>query len=180
MNAEEKPAMKNRKPMIKVLVFAFCLLVFVGILTVERNIILEREAAEKLAESKAQVTETQRTEASTVKAGSGNLNFEALSYDVSDLLDSDIVQDLPKNAVIELKLGEVYYSVSRDSVVSGRPSNPDLTISLPANYAGGINNLCETIRKANQNKDLGIEAHSSQTSLMWKYRGMLKYKGCLG
>ncbi|MBS3077854.1 hypothetical protein J4233_06350 [Candidatus Pacearchaeota archaeon] len=176
----EKVMIKNRKPMIKVIVFAVCLAALVGVLTIERNIILEKES---LVSNDAK-TETGNSAASTVKKDIGNygkLNFQELSYDISDLLDNDIVKDLPKNAVIELKLGEKYYTVSRDSVSVGKASSPDLTITLPASYAGQISSgLCEMARKASQNKELGVEIHSSQTALMWKYRGMLKYRDCLG
>jgi hypothetical protein len=175
-----KSLTKNRKPMIKVLVFAACFLVFICLLTIERNIILEREAAQKLAENKAKVVENGNKEASNVVGNSGNRGFKQLNYDVSDLLDNEMVQDLPKEAVIELRLGDDYYTVSRDSIVAGRPQNPDLTITLPANYAGQISNgLCEMIKQANSKRDLAIETYASQTSLMWKYRGMLKYKECL-
>lgn len=106
---------------------------------------------------------------------------ESAKFDISNLMESEFVQDLPKNAVIELKLGENYYTVSKNSVTVGKPENPDLTISLPAKYMNDISaGLCETVKRANQNRELGMEIHASQTSLMWKYRGMLKYKDCLG
>ncbi|MBU0906569.1 MAG: hypothetical protein KKD18_00990 [Nanoarchaeota archaeon] len=102
-------------------------------------------------------------------------------YGISDLANSDMVRDLPGKASIELKLGDGYYTLSKDSVAVGRPFNPDLTISLPSSYANQISlGLCEMIQNANANGDLEIEMHSSQTSLLWKYRGMLKYKDCLG
>jgi len=174
-----KIVVKDRKPTIKVLALAAFLVVFIGVLTIERNTILEREAAEISAGDEAQ--EIGREDAaSTIKKDGGNLNFEELNYDISDLLDNEIVQDLPESAVIELKVGEDYYTVSRDSISAGRPSSSDLTISLPADYADQISeSLCEMIKRANENRDLEIEMHSSQTALMWKYRRMLKYRECL-
>lgn len=168
-----------RKMKLRVLIFALLMIVFVAVLTVERNAIMAREVSEQVSEDKTQTGGAGKKAASNVKA-SDKLKFEELSFDSSNLLKSDFVSDLPSNAVIELKLGDNYYSVTSDAVSLGRPANPDLTISLPQSYGGQISgDLCETIRKANKNRDLGIEMHASEMALAWKYRGMLKYKDCL-
>ncbi|MFH1802988.1 MAG: hypothetical protein ABH864_06095 [archaeon] len=167
--------------MVRVLLFTAVLIIVVVVLTMAKGFILEDHASgkENIPPNSKPVVE--ENDGSVRINSNGKLNFESISYDISVLLESDMVKALPKKAVIELKLGNQYYTVSRDSISAGRPSNPDLTISLPASYANQIAlGLCAMVKNANENRDLGIEMHSSQTALMWKYKGMLKYKDCLG
>lgn len=175
---------KNWKSMVRVLLFTAALIVIVAVLTIARGIIFEDGSAsdssgENLLSSKGIIVEN--GEGLVRITNGGGARFETMGYDISGLLNSDMVKDLPKKAVIELKLGEEYYAVTKDSISAGRPSNPDLTISLPAHYANQIAfGLCSMVKKASDNGDLSMEMHSSQAALMWKYKNMLKYKNCLG
>jgi hypothetical protein len=167
---------KNHKPMVRVLLFMTAFIVILVALTVARGFILENT-------SEATQDNNQQTSTATKRSSNNNnaLKFETIGYDISDLDKSEMIKDLPKSAVIELKLGENYYSIKKNSVSTGRPPNPDITISLPAEYISQISlGLCAMVKNANSNGDLSIKTHLSQTSLMWKYKGMLKYKSCLG
>jgi hypothetical protein len=113
------------------------------------------------------------------KAPSGQPPTE-LQIILSGLALSSLSQDLPKDASIELKLDSQSFSLSRGSIRSGKPKNPDITISLPMRYISKEKDICEVISSANQNKDLSVTLHRSQTALLWKYRSMLKYRDCFG
>ena len=119
------------------------------------------------------VLEGNRVPSVVKKTETGNLN-------AGELKETDVVKNLPKDATVALSLGGEYYTVKKGSVVAGKPSDSDITISLPAAYAPRISeSLCGTVKKANQNGELAVEMHSSQAALIWKYRGMLKYRDCL-
>lgn len=42
------------------------------------------------------------------------------------------------------------------------------------------NNLCDTIKSAKANGDFAAETKISKASLLWKYKGMLGFRDCLG
>lgn len=58
----------------------------------------------------------------------------------------------------------------------------DITLSLPSTYMQGLTNknLCEKITSANNNNELQFSSSISDKELLWKYKGMVKYKDCLG
>jgi len=118
-----------------------------------------------------------------VLEGNGKLSIvksPASGANILALKDNEIVKNLPNSAIISLKLGDEYYTVKKNSVTAGKPIDPDITISLPKSYSTKLSeDLCEVFRKANQNKEIAVEIHSSQSALLWKYKGMLKYKNCL-
>ncbi len=88
---------------------------------------------------------------------------------------------MPKKAVISLQLGENYYIVERGSVKAGKASDPDISVYLPVEYVRDISRgLCYVMGKAEQEGDLWMDQHGSDAAMMWRYKGMLKYKECLG
>lgn len=105
------------------------------------------------------------------------------------LQKQSIVKDLPKKAVLSLRLynfdtGERRwvgdYTIEKGAVSKGLPNNTDVEIILSSKYAGQlINNFCQTIKTAKANGDFAYELKQSKTSLLWKYRGLMKYKDCL-
>lgn len=187
---------KTFRPMARVVLFMLGLIVIIAVLTIARGFIFDQPVSPgiNVPEGKNSEKEIDLDEGDVKEEKHGvvikkdgygnvqvsNVEYQPISYDISDLLESDMVKDLPNKAVISLKLGNEYYTVKKDSVSAGRPADPDLTISLPLSYAGQLSlGLCQMVKNANANKDLGIEMHASQTSLMWRYRGMLKYRDCL-
>lgn len=168
MTWKENKRIRDKSPMIRVVLFASVLIVFVALLSVMKWFFfagVQRDISGRMTEAQGG--------ASIVKQGIG--------IDTKEFLSDEIIQDLPKDAVVEIRFGEDYFSVSRDSINPGRPKNPDLSISLPANYASQLSDgLCEVTKKANSNGELIIEARAPQAVLLWKYKGMLKHKECLG
>lgn len=111
------------------------------------------------------------------------------------LQSQSIIQELPKKAIILLVLSDTgdntgenpedEYIITRGSVKQvnaenpSSNSNPDLIIFIPSKYIPESYNFCNAIKQANKNRDLEYELKESKASLLWKYRGMLKYKECL-
>lgn len=94
---------------------------------------------------------------------------------------NSIIQDLPEDASISLKVGKNEYAVQKGRVVPGVASKPDVRISIPNKYIKELSNgLCSALSKANKNKELSVEYYSSKISLAWKYRSLRNYAGCLG
>ncbi len=98
-----------------------------------------------------------------------------------------LIQGLPKSAVISLKLYnfdsgqrqiEESYVITKGSVKKGEAVNPDISVQIHSKYISEAGDICSAIKKANANGDLGYEFGISKTSLLLKYGGMIKYKGC--
>lgn len=160
--------LNGRTRLVKVLV------VLISIVVIAAVVVIAKQALSGAEISGRAISEGKTSKSQTKQAASGSLDGPAIAK-------SDFVKDLPKSAVIELKIGEEHYTVSKSSVTLGRPENPDITLTLPTKYSTELSkDLCGAVKQANQNRDLGVEIHTSQTALMWKYRGMLKYKDCLG
>ncbi len=103
---------------------------------------------------------------------------------VETLSSSDFVKDVPAGSPIFLR----FFSFSggeriwHDGFLIGEDKEPVVYLTLDSKYISQFNqdNLCEVIKRANQNKDLGFYSESSKATLLWKYKSMLKYRDCLG
>jgi|GEM_PF-2127531 len=105
--------------------------------------------------------------------------FENLSL-IDFLQNSEFIQDLPKDALISLEIGDEVFTIKGNEVEFGKLENPDIHIYLPKIYIDELENgLCYTTRKAKENRDLWIELYLSELELSWKYKGMLKHQACL-
>jgi hypothetical protein len=100
-----------------------------------------------------------------------------------------MIKELPIDAVILLKLynfntgqrqWEESYVIKKSSVTQGNIDNPDITIVLASKYVPQLNDFCATLQKAKANNDIGYDTKMSNLAFLWKYRGVLKYKGCFG
>jgi hypothetical protein len=100
-----------------------------------------------------------------------------------------MVKDLPGNAVIGLKLynfdtgerqWEESYVISKGKVEIGNTDSCDIVIVLNSKYVPELGNFCGAVQKAKTNGDFRIETSMGETALMWKFKGMMKYKSCLG
>lgn len=99
----------------------------------------------------------------------------------SYLAMNQIIQDLPKDAEIALKTSEKEYQITKGKVVETPALNPDLEIILPSEYITQFSNgFCTTINKAKVNGDLLITLKISETSFLWKYKSLFKYRECFG
>lgn len=108
-----------------------------------------------------------------------NLTYETLP---EFLMSSSFVEDLPKNALVILEIGEESYVIRKDSVEPGKIEGADMKIYLPVGYLEtiGKEGLCDTVAIAKDNGDLWAEFYLSDFELVWKYKGMLKHEACLG
>ncbi|HLD38656.1 MAG TPA: hypothetical protein VJA20_04405 [Candidatus Nanoarchaeia archaeon] len=105
------------------------------------------------------------------------------------LLSSEFIQDIPENNPISLRFFyfEEEQRVWQDIFYMGRgglidPGEMGISLSLHSKYIEELdkNDLCSIIQTANQNRDLGFDSDYSQTQLLWKYKGMIKYRDCFG
>lgn len=109
---------------------------------------------------------------------------------VSDLLKSDIVQDLPNDAVLRLQFynfdsgvreWEKSYNLKKNSVQEGSDTG-NIQIIMHSKYVQDfkIKSVCEVLTSAKNNGDFGVDTEMSDSALVWKYKSMMKYRSCLG
>lgn len=118
------------------------------------------------------------------------------------LQNSQIVKDLPKDASLSIRFydfdtGERQWDSSY--LITGntvkRLQNPaqdtseegtgvgtkaDIEIIMHSKYLPGIQDLCSTIKKAKANNDVALDTNLNTAKFLWKYRNLMKYKGCFG
>jgi len=93
----------------------------------------------------------------------------------------DITHSLHKDTVIYARFGELDYTITKGNAFSGKPENPDITMTLPEEYIGKLGyGPCGAIQEAIRNEELDIETDLSKGQLLWKYKGILKYRDCIG
>ena len=102
-----------------------------------------------------------------------------------------MIQELPKDALISLRLynfdtgvrqWEKSYVITKGNVEEVNAQNLDenkldLEIIINSKYALSAE-FCTAIKQARANNDFGYELKASKASLLWKYRGMMKYNNC--
>ena len=107
----------------------------------------------------------------------------------SYLPNLELIKDLPKDASILLKLysmkngervWEESYVIGKGKVYKDKSENADAVISLDSKYVSQLWAFCSTLQKALNNGEASFELKKSQASLLWKYKGVLKYKSCFG
>lgn len=103
----------------------------------------------------------------------------------------EIIQELPKDAVIgfqfytyqgDTRIWQEKYTIKKGKVEKKdfESENPDIVIIMHSRNFQYFGNICNAVQTAKKNNDLGYELKISQTSLLWKYKSMLKYKDCMG
>lgn len=101
----------------------------------------------------------------------------------------NIVKDLPRDAIILIRLynfnsgsrqWEESYAVKKANVKKGDIENPDLIITMNSKHVSELKDVCSAVKKAKTDGDLSFELKISNVKFLWKYKGMLKYKECLG
>lgn len=95
---------------------------------------------------------------------------------------TNLVQDLPNEASIQLNIGDKNYILRKGSMSEGKIENPDVEISIPESYLEvmGKYGPCVAMANARKNQELSISTGTSASNLAWKYRSLAKYKSCLG
>lgn len=105
--------------------------------------------------------------------------------DLSEFIQNqEFVNDLPSDAIIELRLFdnnklEGIYAIGKARASVGYAENPDIIIITKSKYLENNKDFCSIIKNANSNGDVQFELKKSKTALLWKYKSMMKYKDCL-
>lgn len=109
------------------------------------------------------------------------MNVTGNVIDTTKLSQNQMLKDMPKNGEISLQMGEEFYTIKNSLISLGKSTKPDIIIYIPASYGTeNMDDVCSLFKLANQNKEMKITLNASKLALLWKYRGMLKYKGCFG
>jgi hypothetical protein len=104
---------------------------------------------------------------------------------------NEMIQKLPEDARIQMIFfnrnsgywrAERYYKISKASVIPGTISNPEFKFVMNARWVSQFteSNFCEVMHQARAASEADAEAFGSKTSLLWKYRGVIGYRDCLG
>jgi len=107
-----------------------------------------------------------------------DITFDNLPY---YLENNNLVVDLPKDALINLGVGEFNYIVKKGNVDFGKSEIVDMQIWLPDIYLEtlGERGLCGAIQEAKRNGDFWVDIYLGEFELGWKYKSMTKYNDCL-
>ncbi len=109
---------------------------------------------------------------------------------VINIIESNsLLGDMPKAGIISLRFFDFKngqriwqdgFLIGHDGILQG--GEPDIAITLHSKYISEFDehNFCEIIQKAKKNEDLGFTSLISSVKLLWKYKGMIKEKGCFG
>ena len=131
-------------------------------------------------------TEIQETEEIIQKV---YLSDEQMNILSEAILSSDFINDLPNNGIIALKFYDFAGEerIWLEKILVGKDGflengEPDMTLMMHAKYIIQLDNsdLCTVITSARTNGEMWVESEKSDTSLIFKYSGMMKYKDCLG
>ncbi|MBU0761028.1 MAG: hypothetical protein KJ600_04950 [Nanoarchaeota archaeon] len=159
----------------RVLLFSVVLIIFVVVLTIARGFLVPQAPQFLTGAVIAENVGNGKTNEEI------NYDFEKINFDIGVLRDDEVVKSLPKSAVVWFCLGESCFTLSKNSVTAGKIGSADVLIGLPLKYVGELGRgLCNALGKANSNGELGIETEKTNAYLAWKYKGMLKYRECLG
>ena len=117
-----------------------------------------------------------------------------LSYnehgDVVEILNSsEMLEDMPRKGVISLRFFSVVSGAAvwhEDFLIGWKgvlqKGEPDIYLTLSSKYISEFKDgdLCELIKRARNNGELGYHSDRSKLALLWKYGGMLKHRACFG
>lgn len=105
------------------------------------------------------------------------------------ILSSDFIKDVPEEDPIAIRFYKFEdgkrvwqdgFLIGNNQILAG--GSPSIYLTLHSKYISEINeeNLCEVIKKAKENGDLGFETELGNTQLLWKYKEMLSHRDCFG
>jgi len=141
---------------------------------------------------------TNPTNSQPSATGSSNSNYqvkysplssEEINKVDSTILSSEFIKSIPEKEPISLTFFKFENGerIWQDGFLIGRnqlltEGSPSISLILHSKYISQLNgnNLCDIIKQANKNGDLGMETKYSTASLLIKYAGMLKYRDCFG
>jgi len=100
-----------------------------------------------------------------------------------------LIKDMPDKGIFLLKIYnyntgerqiEESYILTKGKVEKGTAEGADAIIYLDSKYVSYLGDFCGAMKTAKAKGELGYETGMSEVGFMWKYRGMMKYKGCFG
>ena len=105
------------------------------------------------------------------------------------ILSSEFISALPKEGVISLhffnyQCGERVeldtFLIGKDQILTS--GTPDIDVIMHSKYIAELTptNLCDIILKADANGDMAFGSALSDSKLLFKYSGMIKYRDCFG
>ena len=105
------------------------------------------------------------------------------------IISSEFIKDVPEKNPIAL----IFFNfengerVQQDGFLIGNnklltEGTPSIYLTLNSKYISKLNgnNLCDVIKEANKNGDLGFQSKYGTASLLLRYASMLKYRDCFG
>lgn len=101
-----------------------------------------------------------------------------------------LVDDLPKNSEVLIKFYnfdkgyrnvEKTYLIKEGVISESDLESAEVVVYLYSGYIDKLNNnnFCDVLSDAYEKKNLGIRSSLSKVKVLWKYRGMLKYRSCI-
>jgi hypothetical protein len=104
--------------------------------------------------------------------------------------NQQIVKDVPESGSISLRffhftdgcrIYDKSYIISDGKITEGG-GKADIYVILRSDYAEKItgSNFCDVVKQSRDNGDLGQWSEIGEATLLWRYKGMLKYRECLG
>ena len=104
--------------------------------------------------------------------------------------NQDLVKDVPEKGSIKIRffhftqgcrIWDKTYVLS-GGIIQEKNTDTDIYVQMHTDYAKKINenNLCDIIMEARNNGDLGQWTELGKTTLLWRYKSMMKYRECLG
>jgi hypothetical protein len=154
--------------------------------------------SEKIKDNKAEGNINPESPAGVSSNSNANSNYqvkyspltpEEINKVASTILSSEFIKAIPEKEPISLTFFKFENGerVWQDGFLIGRnqfltEGSPGVSLILHSKYISQLNgnNLCDIIKQANNNRDLGFESKYSTASLFLKYAGMLKYRDCFG
>lgn len=101
--------------------------------------------------------------------------------------DNVVLMDMPRGARVNVYFyneeGVVRgYCVDGRSILDGELDDVDFAVSINEKYLGGLTtvNYCSVLAELVNAGDFSYELNISKLGLFWKYRGLFKYRYCLG
>jgi hypothetical protein len=118
-----------------------------------------------------------------------SLSSEEIAKVSNAILSSEFVKSIPEKDPVSLTFFkfENGQRIWQNSFLIGKSQflttgTPGISLILHSKYISQLDgtNLCDIIKQANKDGDLGMETKYSTATLFFKYAGMLKYRNCFG
>lgn len=103
---------------------------------------------------------------------------------------NELVSDLPNSGSIRLRFFhfaescrfyDTAFYITKNSVEQ-KDGTADIDVWLPSDYAPKFESedICTIFQEAQNKGDFGKSSTLSKTKLLWRYKGLLSYRDCLG